>query len=580
MKEMDRDSVVEDALRQANARFEAAIAAADVSVSNQDRELRYTWIHNPALIKAPRDVIGKRDCELLERAEDAVRLEAIKRAVIETGTDIRQEVAVMHGGVVHYFDLTVRPLRDAAGSIIGVTNAAVEVTGRKRVEANLSFLSTLTAALTPQTSAAGVADVVTSSTVKHFGLSRCMLVSIDPTGHTATVFHEHAQGGPSLLGPYSILEFHTEDERRQLATGHAVVINDVRAARPAEASAQFEQLGIRAILNVPYLSGGQWRFVLSVVCDQPHAWQPGDAELLQDIASRAYLRLERARAEEQLRAAHDTFRHLVDRSPFGIYVVDADFRLVQVSTGAQKVFEQVRPLLGRDFAEVLRLLWPEPFAGQAIDIFRHTLETGEPYHAPSTVEKRQDIGVVESYDWKTERLMLPDGRWGVVCHFYDLSERQRFEAELRDADRQKDLFLAMLAHELRNPLAPIRTAAAVLRTEAAGERDRDGVRGNDRTAIGANGPPARRSARRLSTVARAAVVAARADLARRRAGRRGGDQPAVDRRAPAAVVTRRRRRQPGGGWRRRPPRAGLREPAAQRREVRHAGRADRDPGAS
>ena len=74
--------------------------------------------------------------------------------------------------------------------------------------------------------------------------------------------------------------------------------------------------------------------------------------------------------------------------------------------------------------------------------------------------------MVESYDWKTERLTLPDGRWGVVCHFYDLSERQRFEAELREADRQKDLFLAMLAHELRNPLAPIRTAAGVLRTDA------------------------------------------------------------------------------------------------------------------
>jgi signal transduction histidine kinase/CheY-like chemotaxis protein len=133
------------------------------------------------------------------------------------------------------------------------------------------------------------------------------------------------------------------------------------------------------------------------------------------------------------------------------------------------VFAQVRPLIGRDFADVLRQIWPEPFATEAIKIFRHTLDTGEPYHSPSTVEKRQDIDVVESYDWKTERLTLPDGRWGVVCHFYDLSERQKFEAELREADRQKDEFLAMLAHELRNPLAPIRTAAGVLRTDAPPE---------------------------------------------------------------------------------------------------------------
>lgn len=125
--------------------------------------------------------------------------------------------------------------------------------------------------------------------------------------------------------------------------------------------------------------------------------------------------------------AAETFRHLVDHSPFGIYVVDADFRLIQVSAGAQKVFENVRPLIGRDFAEVLRIIWPEPFASEAIGLFRHTLATGEPYHAPSTVEQRRDLAEVESYDWRIERLKLPDGRFGVVCHFYDLSERQRYE---------------------------------------------------------------------------------------------------------------------------------------------------------
>lgn len=45
----------------------------------------------------------------------------------------------------------------------------------------------------------------------------------------------------------------------------------------------------------------------------------------------------------------------------------------------------------------------------------------------------------------------------------DITARKRAEEKLREADRRKDEFLAMLAHELRNPLAPIRNATALLR---------------------------------------------------------------------------------------------------------------------
>ena len=140
---------------------------------------------------------------------------------------------------------------------------------------------------------------------------------------------------------------------------------------------------------------------------------------------------ERVRNERLLRAANDSWHDLVTRSPFGIYAVDADFRMAMVSVGAQKVFQNVTPLIGRDFAEILRLIWPEPFASEAIYRFRHTLATGETYHAPSTVEQRRDIAEVESYDWKIERMVLPDGRRGAVCHFYDLSEREEHSKALQ-----------------------------------------------------------------------------------------------------------------------------------------------------
>jgi signal transduction histidine kinase len=205
------------------------------------------------------------------------------------------------------------------------------------------------------------------------------------------------------------------------------------------------------------------------------------------VAERDLLR-EAARVElavERHRHNEETFRHLVQNSPFGVYVVDSDFRLQLVSAGSQKVFRNVRPLIGRDFAEVLREIWAEPFASEAIALFRHTLDTGEPFHAPDTTERRHDVEETESYDWKIERIKLPDGQYGVVCHFYDLTERQHYEAVLEEARQRaeeaslaKSRFLAVMSHELRTPLAGVIGFAELLHKEVLGptnERQREAL---------------------------------------------------------------------------------------------------------
>ena len=150
---------------------------------------------------------------------------------------------------------------------------------------------------------------------------------------------------------------------------------------------------------------------------------------------------EHERATVQLRQNHDTFFNLIENAPFGLYVVDAQFCLRQVSTASQKVFSGIDPLIGRDFEEVLRLVWAEPFASEAIRLFRHTLDTGEPYAAPNTVQPRQNVPEIESYDWKIERITLPDGQLGVVCYFYDVSERMKAADALRQSEaRYRTLF--------------------------------------------------------------------------------------------------------------------------------------------
>ena len=143
--------------------------------------------------------------------------------------------------------------------------------------------------------------------------------------------------------------------------------------------------------------------------------------------------------EELLQRNHETFFNLVQNAPFGIYIVDSDFRLIQISAGSQEVFRGIDPLIGRDFTEILQTVWEEPFATEATEHFRHTLATGEPYRAYDTTEQRGNIGDVESYDWKIERISLPDGAFGVVCYFYDLTVQKRIEQALRESEERMRL---------------------------------------------------------------------------------------------------------------------------------------------
>jgi len=143
---------------------------------------------------------------------------------------------------------------------------------------------------------------------------------------------------------------------------------------------------------------------------------------------------ERKRAEEALRRNEQMFSTLVDAAPFGVYFIDSEFRLRATNKGSEAVFSGIEPLLGRDFAEILRIVWQEPFATEAIEHFRHTLRTGESFISPPIVEERANIDEIEAYDWQIHRITLADGTYGVVCYFYDLSEQKKMEATVRASE--------------------------------------------------------------------------------------------------------------------------------------------------
>jgi PAS domain S-box-containing protein len=126
----------QEGLRESEDRFRTAIRNSPITVFQQDRDLRATWIYNPFPNLNPEDFLGKTDFELASHQE-ASRLTKIKRRVLKSGEGVRLETQAAIHGEVRYFDLTIEPLRDLDGNITGVTCVSIDITDRKRMEDQL-----------------------------------------------------------------------------------------------------------------------------------------------------------------------------------------------------------------------------------------------------------------------------------------------------------------------------------------------------------------------------------------------------------------------------------------------------------
>ncbi|WP_454019251.1 ATP-binding protein [Azospirillum sp. Marseille-Q6669] len=126
------------ALRESEERFRMALRHSRVAVFSLDRNLRYMWMYNPQTGRAAETFIGRTNTDI-HAPDDAARLDAVKRAVLDSGTGARQEVRVGAApGAEQVFDLIVEPLRDEAGAVSGVICAAIDISDGVRIREALA----------------------------------------------------------------------------------------------------------------------------------------------------------------------------------------------------------------------------------------------------------------------------------------------------------------------------------------------------------------------------------------------------------------------------------------------------------
>ncbi|MBC7980162.1 MAG: PAS domain S-box protein [Armatimonadetes bacterium] len=139
-------------------------------------------------------------------------------------------------------------------------------------------------------------------------------------------------------------------------------------------------------------------------------------------------------AEIILRQSEALFFALIEQVPVGVYVLDAKLRLLQANPLALRFFNNIHPLIGRDFSEIIHLLWAKGNADTAIARFLHTYETGESFQSTGITKRRLDNGVREVFEWQIQRVILPSGELALVCFFNNITERIKAESARRRLD--------------------------------------------------------------------------------------------------------------------------------------------------
>jgi PAS domain S-box-containing protein len=185
------------------------------------------------------------------------------------------------------------------------------------------------------------------------------------------------------------------------------------------------------------------------------------------------LRGARRLAEQRLRESEEQFQTIADKAPAKIWVTDPEGSCTYLNP-------RWYAFSGRTPEQDLGLGWKELLHPDDRGHMEHVF--GDAAARRSTfsldVRFRRHDGV---YRWTSSSgnpLFDETGEFaGYVGTVVDIHERKVFEQELKEAGRRKDEFLATLAHELRNPLAPIRNGLQVMRLagqdSGAAERARD-----------------------------------------------------------------------------------------------------------
>jgi len=354
-----------------------------------------------------------------------------------------------------WYTSSFSPVTDKSGKVVGIYVTASETTRRMLSERRYAFQSEIAERLRHLTATDEIAFAASELLGKYLGVERVVYAIADESGETVCTQRDWTDGRlESMAGVVLHLDDFGPAMADAVRAGHALVTADVtRDERSAAYADAYTAKGIRSLVAVPLMKAGRLRAILNVHDSRSHYWTEHDIALAQDMIDWTWAAVENAQSQVELRTERDQSQYIFDSMTEGFAVLDSNWKVLRMNAEGLRITQRtVHEVIGKCYGEV----WPELRNDKVETMYRKVTKTGKasiveiPYTFPD-----------HSKGW-VELRAYPSLNDGLAFFFRDITERKTAQEKLYEADRHKDEFLAMLAHELRNPLAPISAAAQLL----------------------------------------------------------------------------------------------------------------------
>ncbi len=367
--------------------------------------------------------------------------------------------------------LSVSPVKDHEGLVIGASKIARDITDRKRADAALResegrhrFLGELSEATQPMTDPDLIMATAARRMAQYLGVDRCAYAEVEDEA-IFVITGDYSETVPSIVGRWTVASFGAACARAMLANEPFVVDDVDHDARVGDDLTAYRQTNIQAVICVPLHKEGRFTAAMAVHQTAPRAWTSTEIQLVQTVVGRCWESIERARAARGLKDAAEQLALAFDAGQLGDWSWNASTGAMRFSPRALEIFGHPSPP-DMTWAAMESHLHEDdrPHVRRQAE---QAVATGEPFDVEYRVRRSDRDEVWVAAKGRAQYVNgIAIGMFGIL---QDITEKKRLEQELRDratelasADRKKDDFIAMLAHELRNPLAPVLTGLEVM----------------------------------------------------------------------------------------------------------------------